>query len=72
MKAISAAGFRLCFKHAIGKSGAKNQRALRALLDMETIDLEGENLMGLDEQIDALKKQMVIYLIYLKANNRCD
>jgi hypothetical protein len=37
-------------------SGAKNTKALRALLDMEKIKYENDTLSGLDEQIEAIKK----------------
>lgn len=36
--------------------GAVDVRAVRALLDMSKIKLDGENLIGADEQIAALKK----------------
>lgn len=34
---------------------AKNAKAVRALLDMEKVKLDGETLTGLDEQLNALK-----------------
>ena len=36
--------------------GAVDTRAVRALLDMSKIHLDGDNLIGADEQISALKK----------------
>lgn len=35
---------------------AKNRKATRALLDLDKIRLEGDKLMGLDEQLDIIKK----------------
>lgn len=37
--------------------GAVDVRAVRALLDMSKIRLDGDNLIGADEQISALKKE---------------
>ena len=42
--------------NALGNAKAKNSRAVRALLDMEKIKFENDNLSGLDEQIKALKE----------------
>lgn len=39
---------------ALTANGAKNLKAVRALLDMEKIGLEGEEVKGIDEQIKAL------------------
>lgn len=48
------------FDHALGNalSGAKvkNTKAVKALLDMDTIKLDGDTLKGLDEQLNALKE----------------
>ena len=41
---------------ALMGSGAKNTKALRALLDMEKIKYENDTLSGLDEQLEAIKK----------------
>jgi hypothetical protein len=38
------------------KEGAVNTKAVRALLDVSKISLDGENLVGLDEQLKALKE----------------
>ena len=42
--------------NALGNAKAKNSRAVRALLDMEKIKFENDNLSGLDEQLKALKE----------------
>lgn len=43
--------------NALGKSGAKNMKALKALLNNEKITYEQDgSIKGLDEQIEALKK----------------
>lgn len=38
------------------KSGAKNVTAVRALLDISKVSIDGENVIGLQDQIDALKE----------------
>lgn len=38
------------------KEGAVNTKAVRALLDSAKISLDGENLIGVDEQLKALKE----------------
>ena len=48
------------FDHALSSaltaSGAKNARAVKGFLDMEKLSLDGENIIGLAEQLDAAKK----------------
>ena len=41
---------------AIEKSGAKNAKAIKAMLDLEKVKYVDGTLIGLDEQIEALKK----------------
>lgn len=41
---------------ALMGSGAKNTKALRALLDMEKIKYENDTLSGLDEQLESIRK----------------
>ena len=41
---------------ALTKAGAKNLKAVRALLDMEKITLDGDEVKGIDEQIKGLSK----------------
>ncbi|KXG78279.1 phage scaffolding protein [Thermotalea metallivorans] len=36
---------------------AKNVKAVRALLDLDKVNLDGDNLIGLDEQLKALKEK---------------
>lgn len=36
---------------------AKNIKAVKALLDLEKISLDGENLIGIDEQLETLKEK---------------
>lgn len=38
------------------KSGAKNLKAVKALLDLSKVSVDGDNVIGLQEQLDALKK----------------
>lgn len=42
---------------ALRDHGARNLRAVKALLDLEKVDLEGEKVRGLDEQIEALRQE---------------
>ncbi len=41
---------------ALTGAGSKNNTALKALLNLENIKLDGENLIGLNEQLEAVKK----------------
>ena len=41
---------------ALAKSGAKNKKAVKALLELDKITLEKDGLKGLSEQIEGLKK----------------
>ena len=41
---------------ALIKGGARNTKAVKALLDMERIKMEDDKLDGLDDQLDALRK----------------
>lgn len=41
---------------ALVKAKAKNPKAVKALLNREAIKLDGENLLGLDEQLKSLQK----------------
>lgn len=42
--------------NTLSGSKAKNNKALRALLDMDTIKLDGDTLKGLDDQLKNLKE----------------
>ena len=50
--------------NALGNAKAKNSKAVRALLDMEKIKFENDNLSGLNEQIEALKEAEDLILNY--------
>ncbi|AZV57933.1 phage scaffolding protein [Clostridium sp. AWRP] len=54
-KKIAEMQFNYALEKALNKSGAKNSRAVKALLDVEKIKLEGESLIGLDKQLKNLK-----------------
>ncbi|MEK4922018.1 phage scaffolding protein [Cytobacillus sp. FSL R5-0569] len=41
---------------ALKDAAAKNPKAVKALLDQEKISLDGDNLIGLDEQLKSLKE----------------
>jgi len=41
---------------ALTAANARNTKAVKALLDLEKVKLDGENLLGLDEQLKTLKK----------------
>lgn len=41
---------------ALQKAGAKNAKAVRALLDTEKLSLDGDNIIGLDDQLKAVKE----------------
>ncbi|WP_199883939.1 phage scaffolding protein [Anaerosinus massiliensis] len=38
------------------KNNAKNSKAVKALLDLETVKIDGESVLGLKEQLDKLKE----------------
>ncbi|MBU5486479.1 phage scaffolding protein [Clostridium sp. MSJ-11] len=52
---ISKMQFDYALEKALGKAGAKNSKAVMALLNAEKIKLDGESLIGLDEQLTSLK-----------------
>lgn len=41
---------------ALTKAGVRNAKAVKALLDTEKIKLDGESLLGLDDQLKEIKK----------------
>jgi hypothetical protein len=41
---------------ALASAKAKNAKAVKALLDMEKVKLDGEQLLGLDDQLKAIKE----------------
>jgi len=48
--------FAFAVERAVAKADARNVKAVVSLLDVSKISLDGENLLGFDEQIAALKK----------------
>jgi len=44
-------------ENALKEAGAKNVKAVKALLDSEKIKLEGDGIAGVKEQLEALKKE---------------
>ena len=48
--------FAFAIERAVAKADARNVKAVVALLDASKISLDGENLIGFDEQVAALKK----------------
>ena len=43
-------------ERALAAAKAKNAKAVKALLDMEKVELDGEQLLGLDDQLKALQQ----------------
>lgn len=43
-------------ENTLSNAKVKNTKAVKALLDMDTIKLDGDNLKGLDDQLKALKE----------------
>lgn len=41
----------------LAESKAKNQKAVRALLDMSILKLDGDKVLGLNEQLETIKKE---------------
>src|SRR5690625_2808100 len=48
--------FDFALERALNKAGAKNEKAVKALLDVESIKLDGDTLLGLDDQLKVLKE----------------
>ena len=48
--------FDFALERALTNAQAKNPKAVRALLDTESIKLDGDKLLGLEEQLNALKE----------------
>ena len=48
--------FAFAIERAVAKADARNVKAVVALLDTSKISLDGENLLGFDEQVAALKE----------------
>jgi hypothetical protein len=48
--------FAFAIERAVAKADARNVKAVMALLDKTKISLDGENLLGFDEQVAALKE----------------
>jgi hypothetical protein len=55
-KALSAAKLNFALEARLMKEGAVSTKAVKALLDPAKISLDGENLIGIDEQLKALKE----------------
>lgn len=53
---LSKQAFEFTLENSLGKAGAKNPKAVKALLDTESIKLDGETLLGLDDQLKALQE----------------
>lgn len=53
---LNQQAFEFNLEKALGKAGAKNPKAVKALLDTESVKLDGETLIGLDDQLTALKE----------------
>ncbi|MEN2765826.1 phage scaffolding protein [Ornithinibacillus xuwenensis] len=49
--------FDYALDRAITQAQARNPKAVRALLDTENIKLDGDKLLGLEEQLEALKEK---------------
>ncbi|MBB6716263.1 phage scaffolding protein [Clostridium gasigenes] len=53
---LTQIGFDSKFEKALGGYKTKNPKAIKALLDMEKVKLDGENFLGLEDQMKALKE----------------
>ena len=54
---LKAAKLSYALESRLNKEGAVNTKAVRALLDDAKISLDGENLVGVDEQLKTLKEK---------------
>ncbi|CBZ04414.1 scaffold protein [Clostridium botulinum H04402 065] len=55
-KKIQDMQFNYALEGALKSANVRNTKAVKALLNLEGIKLEGESLIGLNEQIEAIKK----------------
>jgi len=55
-KQLKEQRFAFAVERAVAKADARNVKAVVALLDKTKISLDGENLLGFDEQVAALKE----------------
>lgn len=53
---LNKQAFDFTLERALNKAGAKNEKAVKALLDVESIKLDGDTLLGLDDQLKGLKE----------------
>ncbi|MEH6941520.1 phage scaffolding protein [Bacillus sp. JJ722] len=53
---LQAKDFNFALERALHDAKAKNPKAVRALLNTEAITLDGENLLGLSDQLEKLKE----------------
>ena len=53
---LKAVKLNFALESKLAKEGAVNTKAVRALLDSSKISLDGENLIGVDEQLKTLKE----------------
>lgn len=54
---MSAMRFDFALNTALGKAKAKNNKALKALLDTESLKMDGDNILGLDAQLEKLRTE---------------
>jgi predicted nucleic acid-binding Zn-ribbon protein len=54
---LAALRFDHALEKALDKFKSKNNKAVRALLDLDKVTLEGDQLVGLDEQMQSLQEQ---------------
>lgn len=55
-KKLQQQQFDFALDKSLSAAKVKNTKALKALLDMDTIKLDGENLKGLEEQLKTIKE----------------
>ena len=53
---LSATKLNYALEARLAKEGVVNSKAVKALLDISKISLDGDNLIGIDEQLKALKE----------------
>lgn len=54
-KKLDQQAFDFALERELGKAKAKNPKAVKALLDASKIKMDGESLLGLSDQLEALK-----------------
>lgn len=54
---LTAQKYDFALEKALAKAGAKSTKAVKALVDLEKVKLDGEDLIGLEEQVKSIQEE---------------